>query len=184
MRSRSIVLSFILMATFVEEIATAQSPNGYVIGGVGSYSSKLISQAAIGGEVVFGKGLGAGSEVGFIAGHDSFGFLSLNGYYHFVHNGSTRKLDPFLTGGYTLAFDPLILFGSRSHSNGANIGLGLSYWFCAPCWRACRIPGYRAPGELAERKLLGNSGRHRIPLILMSEAALQRCTRYTSCTHG
>jgi hypothetical protein len=129
MRSRSTVLSLMLMASFVEGVATAQSSNGYMIGGVGSYSSKLISQAAIGGEMFFGKGVGAGAELGFIAGHNSFGFLSVNGYYHLAHNGATRKLDPFLTGGYTLAFDPLVLFGSRSASNGANLGAGLNYWF-------------------------------------------------------
>src|ERR1019366_1210151 len=104
MLSRSIVISLTLMANFTGVAATAQSSNGYLIGGVGSYSSKLISQAAIGGEMVFGKGIGAGGELGFIAGHDSFGFLSLNGYYHLLHNGAKRKLDPFLTGGYTLAF--------------------------------------------------------------------------------
>ncbi len=129
MPSRSIVFSLIFAATCIEGIATAQSSNGYVIGGVGSYSSKLISQAAIGGEMVFGKGIGAGGELGFIAGHSSFGFLSLNGYYHFAHHGVTRKLDPFVTGGYTLAFDPLVVLGPRNASNGVNIGFGLNYWF-------------------------------------------------------
>jgi hypothetical protein len=100
-----------------------------MIGGVGSYASKLISQAAIGGEMVFGKGIGAGGELGFIAGHDSFGFLSLNAYYHVAHGGVSHKLDPFITGGYTLAFDPLVVFGTRSASNGANVGIGLNYWF-------------------------------------------------------
>ena len=131
MLSRSIALSLMLMGDFVERVATAQSWNGYGIGGVGSYSSKLITQAAIGGEMVFGKGIGAGGELGFIAGHNSFAFLSLNGYYHLAHNGATRKLDPFLTGGYTLAFDPLVLFGSRSASNGANISLVSTIGLCA-----------------------------------------------------
>ena len=55
-----------LIASFVEGIATAQSSNGYVIGGVGSVSSKLISLAAIGGEMDFGEGIGADGELGFI----------------------------------------------------------------------------------------------------------------------
>ena len=123
------VFSLTLTAVFAGMPAYAQSSSGYAIGGAGSYSSKLITQAAIGGEMVFGKGIGAGGELGFIAGHDSFGFLSLNAYYHLVHHGARQKLDPFVTGGYTLAFDPLILFGTRSNSNGANIGVGLNYWF-------------------------------------------------------
>jgi hypothetical protein len=125
---RYIIVWLVLMA-FTEVVARAQSSNGYVIGGVGSYTSKLISQAEIGGEMVFGKGIGAGGELGFIAGHDSFGFLSLNGYYHLAHNDRTPKFDPFLTGGYTLAFDPLVVFGGRSSANGLNVGGGLNYWF-------------------------------------------------------
>jgi hypothetical protein len=148
MLSRSTVLSLLLTATCIEGIATAQSSNGYAIGGVGSYSSKLISQAAIGGEMVFGKGIGAGGELGFIAGHDSFGFLSLNVYYHLAHHGVTQKLDPFLTGGYTLAFDPLAAFGPRAASNGANTGFGLNYWFL-------RHLGVR--GEFRDIAIPGNS---------------------------
>jgi hypothetical protein len=130
MLSRSVVPSLMLMVNFVDVAATAQSSNGYAIGGAGSYSAKLISQAAIGGEMVFGKGTGAGGELGFIAGHDSFGFLSVNGYYHLAHKGAAQKLDPFLTGGYTLAFDPLAAaLGARGSENGANAGFGLSYWF-------------------------------------------------------
>jgi hypothetical protein len=129
MPSRVIALSLLWTAALSEGVATAQSSNGYVIGGAGTYSSKLITQAAIGGEMVFGKGIGAGGELGFIAGHDSFGFLSLNGYYHLAHRGSAQKFDPFVTGGYTLAFDPLTVLGGRSSSNGANIGGGLNYWF-------------------------------------------------------
>ena len=57
--------------------------------------------------MVFGKGIGAGGELGFIAGHDSFGFLSLNGYYHLAHNGATRKLDPFLNRRLHLGLRPV-----------------------------------------------------------------------------
>jgi hypothetical protein len=123
-RNRPLVLAVMLMAIIFEGIANAQSSNGYVVGGVGSYNSKLISQAAIGGEKVFGKGIGAGGELGFVAGHTSFGFVSLNGYYHLAHNGAAQKVDPFVTGGFTSAFN---LFGSAT--NGANLGLGLHYWF-------------------------------------------------------
>jgi hypothetical protein len=119
-----LVLALTLMAIIFDGIASAQSSNGYLVGGVGSYNSKLVSQAAIGGEKVFGKGIGAGGELGFVAGHTSFGFVSLNMYYHLAHNGAAQKLDPFVTGGFTSAFN---LFGSAT--NGANLGFGLHYWF-------------------------------------------------------
>lgn len=128
MFSRSFAASLMLAAGFADADATAQSSNGYVIGGVGSYTSKLVTQAAIGGEMVFGKGIGAGGELGFIAGHDSFGFVSLNGYYHPAHHGAAQKFDPFFTGGYTLAFD-LLPLGPATSANGANLGAGFNYWF-------------------------------------------------------
>jgi hypothetical protein len=121
--SQSFVVALILTTIFFEGVANAQSSNGYVVGGAGSYSSKLISQAAIGGEKVFGKGIGAGGELGFVAGHSSFGFVSLNGYYHLAHNGAAQKVDPFVTAGFTGAFDFFAAAG------GANIGFGLHYWF-------------------------------------------------------
>ena len=68
MLSQSFVLALMSMAIFFQGIANAQSSNGYVVGGAGSYNSKLIGQAAIGGEKVFGKGFGAGGELGFVGG--------------------------------------------------------------------------------------------------------------------
>jgi hypothetical protein len=101
----------------------AQYSNGYVLAGAGSLDSKLISHAAVGGEYVFGKGIGLGAEIGLIAGHSSFVAFSVNGYYHFLNSGSDRKLDPFITGGYTAASD---IFSSSSLGN---VGVGLNYWF-------------------------------------------------------
>ena len=85
--------------------------------------SKVYSHAAVGGEKIFGKGLGLGGEIGVIAGHDSFAAFSINGYYHFPVTAASRKLDPFVTGGYTAA--------SQVFSNGnlGNVGIGLTYWF-------------------------------------------------------
>jgi hypothetical protein len=149
MPSQSVALSLILMASFVEGVATAQSSNGYVIGGVGSDNSKLTSQAAIGGEVVFGKGIGAGGELGFVAGHESFGFVSLNAYYHFVRHGAAQRADPFVTGGFTKGFDPFLgPFSSAASGNAANIGFGLQYW-------VVRHLGVRA--EFRDIVLPGNS---------------------------
>lgn len=122
-RAQSILVSLISTVVFTAGIATAQTSNGYAIAGPGSYDGITISQEAIGGEWVIGKGIGAAGELGFEAGkHASFGMVSFNLYYHFVHRGAAEKLDPFVTGGYTLA----IAFGS---ANVANFGLGTNYWF-------------------------------------------------------
>jgi hypothetical protein len=104
-------------------MAFAQHSNGYVLAGAGSLDSKLIGHAAVGGEYVFGKGVGLGAEIGLIVGHSSFAAFSINGYYHLPNSSIERKLDPFITGGYTAAAD---LFSS---SNIGNVGLGLNYWF-------------------------------------------------------
>lgn len=77
-----------------------------------------------GGEVKVWKRLGAGAEIGALGPTEDFsaalGVMSANGYYHLL--GSGRKLDPFVTGGYSL-------FWRSGHVNMGNIGVGANYWF-------------------------------------------------------
>jgi hypothetical protein len=101
----------------------AQSSNGYVVVGVGARESKATSQTAVGGEWVFFKGLGIGGELGVVAGHTSFGTVSINASYHIPLSVPPGKVDPFLSGGLTTA-----LFGNGA-SGLANIAGGLHYWF-------------------------------------------------------
>ena len=115
--------STVVLILALASAALGQNWHGYVVAGAGSLDSKLISHAAIGGEVLFGKGLGAGAEIGVIAGHTSIAVFSVNGYYHISNPDNRRKLDPFITGGYTAGSD---LF-STSHIG--NAGAGLHYWF-------------------------------------------------------
>jgi len=61
--------------------------------------------------------------LGYITGWRDFGngigMLSVNGSYHFNRN---RKLSPFISGGYSMAF--------RSGAiNLFNFGGGINYWF-------------------------------------------------------
>ncbi|MBZ5626015.1 MAG: hypothetical protein LAQ69_46100 [Acidobacteriia bacterium] len=117
-RAVAVFLIFVLAPA-----AFGQNWHGYVVAGAGSLDRKLISHAAVGGEVLFGKGFGAGAEIGVIAGHTSFAAFSVNGYYHIANPNNNRKLDSFITGGYTEAAD---LF-STAHIG--NVGAGLNYWF-------------------------------------------------------
>ena len=78
-----------------------------------------------GGEGVFRNGLGVGGEIGYTTPWKSFtdgiGIASLNGSYHF---GSRNRIDPFVTGGYTLLF-------RSGHVNAFNLGAGVNYWFAS-----------------------------------------------------
>ena len=107
----------------------AQPSNGYLFFAPGGVSccghTAMTLHAGVGGEWVIGKGVGAGAEVGAVGIRESYGdsvvgVLSPNGYYHFVH-GRDVKVDPFVTGGYTLMFR----YGT---ANLFNFGAGLNYW--------------------------------------------------------
>jgi hypothetical protein len=80
----------------------------------------------LGGEAVVGKGIGVGAEIGALGPRQHFsdavvGLFSPNGYYHFVHDKKVR-IDPFVTGGYSLLF-------RSGHINLFNFGGGATYWF-------------------------------------------------------
>jgi hypothetical protein len=82
--------------------------------------------AGIGGEIGIAGGLGVGVEIGAVGTRQQFassviGILSPNAYYHFAHS-RTAALDPFVTGGYTLAF-------RAGHVNLFNVGAGMNFWF-------------------------------------------------------
>jgi hypothetical protein len=77
-----------------------------------------------GGEGLIYKGLGVGAELGYLAPWRSFasgiGTFSPNVSYHFLPK-QDRKLEPFVTGGYTLFF-------RSGTANGFNFGGGINYW--------------------------------------------------------
>ncbi|MBI2839822.1 MAG: hypothetical protein HYX75_16030 [Acidobacteria bacterium] len=69
------------------------------------------------------KGLGIGAEIGYLGPiegmGDGFGVMDINGYYHFS-TGSSGRIVPFATGGYTMFF--------RDGSvNLFNVGGGVDY---------------------------------------------------------
>jgi len=115
----------LLVVALTAGTATAQT-HGYIFvaPGVvsGSNNSSALIHLGIGGEYVFRSTYGAGAEVGFIGRSDldAVGMASINGYYHFKHD---RPWAPFVTGGYSNAFE---LFQSSSL---ANIGGGINYWY-------------------------------------------------------
>jgi hypothetical protein len=108
--------------------AWAQWGNAYGFVGVGqsrccndSYNAVY---AGVGVEAKIYKRVGAGVEAGALSPVTVFsstlGLASVNGYYHLL--ASDRKLDPFITGGYSTLF-------RTGRFNGGNVGGGLNYWF-------------------------------------------------------
>ncbi len=105
--------------------ATAQSlSHGYVLAAPGTSNNDefgTVLKVGVGGEYVFDNGVGVGGEVagmGLEDFHFGFGLASVNGSYHIPREDS--KIDPFITGGYTVAFP-----GS---ANLFNVGGGVNWW--------------------------------------------------------
>jgi hypothetical protein len=110
-------------------VACAQRSTGYFFiapGGITSNGHTAMSlQMGAGGDVILGKGAGIGAELSAIGPRQDFassvlGAFSPNLSYHFIHDPS-RKVDPYITGGYTLLF-------RTEHLNLVNFGLGTNYW--------------------------------------------------------
>jgi hypothetical protein len=83
-----------------------------------------------GGEVFIYKGLGVGAEAGYAApnwsfnGNDGLGVVSLDASYHFFNNKNHKRLEPFISGGYSL------YYGERTETeSGVNVGAGVNLWF-------------------------------------------------------
>ncbi len=79
-----------------------------------------------GGDALLYKGLGVGAELGYFSSwrdsSNGLGLLSVNGSYY-ARAERIAKVTPFVTGGYSLAFD------RHGHGNAVNFGGGLQYWF-------------------------------------------------------
>jgi hypothetical protein len=116
--------------------AGAASSPCFATGGSNSCSSleRAGSTTALqfggGGEFLVGKGLGFGGEL--LSSRQSWEGATLDTWigsfnvsYHFGSSTKKRKLEPFVTGGYTFFYVPNIGFGPDS---GGNFGAGLNIW--------------------------------------------------------
>lgn len=79
-----------------------------------------------GGERLVYKGLGVGGEIGYVGSMtgmgSGFGVGSASASYQFRNATSSGKLDPFITGGYSVGF-------RGEATSGFNVGGGVNYWF-------------------------------------------------------
>ena len=125
-----LIVALALVALFTSSLS-AQVPypkgSGYVFiapGAISGGETTATLHFGGGGDVLLYEGLAAGAEVGYLAPirapGDGFGILSANLSYYFARR--QRRLVPFVTGGYSLAF-------RSGTANGGNFGGGVEYWF-------------------------------------------------------
>ena len=126
-RRLMMVVSILLGVQVVVMGQTSNEPRGwgYGFGAAGGTSggSEATLHVGGGGEGLVYKGLGLGAEIGYLSPFQQFGdgigILSTNVGYHFVK--PNRKLVPFVSGGFSLAF-------RNGSSGGGNFGGGVQYW--------------------------------------------------------
>jgi len=118
---------FALLAPHVSAQVPYPKGSGYVFIAPGVISGEGVSTATLhfggGGGVLVYRGLAPGAEVGYLAPvhspGDGFGIFSANLSYYFARR--QRRLVPFVTGGYSLAF-------RSGTASGGNFGGGVEYW--------------------------------------------------------
>jgi len=127
---RALLLPLAVLIGVVAGPLRAQPSNGYLFFAPGGVTccghTAMTLHFGAGGEKVLAKGIGVGAEIGALGPRQYFsdsviGVFSPNGYYHFGR-GRDIRIDPFVTGGYTLYF-------RSGHASLGNVGGGLNYWF-------------------------------------------------------
>lgn len=125
------VFMFLVVLIPTSVLAQAQSERqgwgyGFVaFGGTAPNGSIVTLTYGAGGERLVYRDLAVGAELASISPIESpgsgLGIFSANASYNFGGKDSSRKLTPFVTGGYSLAFRD----GTQS---GVNVGAGLQFW--------------------------------------------------------
>ena len=118
-------LSIALLACLLPA-ASAQRTHGYVFAAPGGVNGVEGAGSTLhfggGGELGLPGRLGLGAEVGVLSPGgkvlSSIGVASANAFFHF---GPKGKIDPYITGGYSLFF-------RSGTGNGGNVGLGVNLW--------------------------------------------------------
>ncbi len=130
MKRALIPIAVLVFSAWGTPSTSAQSitPQGSAVVGPGQMSGGAATlHLAGGGEILF-KGLGPAFELGYLGPteglSEGLGVFCLNGVYHVPVGGRSRRLSPFVTGGYSLFF--------RGGSlNLWNVGGGVDVWFGA-----------------------------------------------------
>ena len=97
--------------------------------------------AGLGAEALIYRGLGFGAEAGYAeGGRFPMGTGAIDFTYHFIGNKRRIKIEPFLTGGYSLYFGHDT--GQGRTENGWNVGGGASFWVTKHVALRCEVRGF------------------------------------------
>jgi hypothetical protein len=123
----------ILMLAVMSSACWAQHGGGYVFAGPATFTNSIYTfwegsraHVGVGGEAGLGQHVTLGGEVGALLGTGRYSrsaaLLSANPAVYFIPASRAPKLDPFVTGGFTV----LVRSGVEPMWN---VGGGATYWF-------------------------------------------------------
>jgi len=117
------LLLLVPLLTSAQEADHQYHGQGYVLFGEGVTNSATY-HLGVGGEMLVSKGFGFGGELAFLSG-ERIGSADVS--YHFGPSTKNRKVEPFVTGGYSF-FSAPGNFPNTDFANGGNFGCGVSIW--------------------------------------------------------
>ena len=128
MRLLVITTLFVLMsplALMAQNGETRAQENTYFGMEVGHARVELLD-VGLGGEWRFYRGLGMGSDIGYVIPRDGdfgdgIGLFSVYGLYQFGNHSRDQRWTPFVLGGYSMGFRNGVI-------NGINFGGGVTRW--------------------------------------------------------
>lgn len=102
------------------------APGAMVQTGCGECDRLATAHVGGGGEGFLTRNLGVGADLGYLtptrSWGDGIGTFSPNFVVRFRAKDNDNRVEPFVTGGYTLFF-------RSGTANGFNVGGGVNYWF-------------------------------------------------------
>jgi len=155
----ALLMALIGRAGVAQERSGEKKSSAYVFAAPGavvtSGASAGILHFGAGGQGLLYKGLGMGAEIGYLSPNgslaDGVGLLSVNGLYEFKQANAKRKVIPFVTAGYSLAFR----YGAGT---AFNFGGGINYWFREKQALRLEVRDYVSPLEPNMHLLTGRIG--------------------------
>jgi hypothetical protein len=144
-----VLIVFVGCVGMAQEGRSERTGSGYVFVAPGaiveSGDSAALWHFGAGGQGFVYKGIGLGAEIGYLAPGismaEGIGIFSANGLYEFRQASIGRKIAPFVTAGYSMAFR------GGSGGNALNLGGGINYWFRARQALRLEVRDYITPLE-------------------------------------
>jgi len=155
----ALLMALISCAGVAQERSDEKKSSGYVFAAPGAVVTSGAAAGVLhfgaGGQGVLYKGLGMGAEIGYLSPNGSLaegiGLASVNGLYEFKQANTKRKVIPFVTAGYSLAFRSGVF-------SAFNFGGGINYWVRQKLALRLEARDYVSPSEPNAHLLTGRIG--------------------------